>query len=104
MTVLLACALGSRYSDDPRVMVTDDDTGLSAGWNYFVQVPFHRKRIFYETTVYDLQYYAVYQPFSIVVSRNINIVGYSSSPHYFLLVLLSLKVHGVFWVLVYVVQ
>ncbi|KAF9568045.1 hypothetical protein CPC08DRAFT_487594 [Agrocybe pediades] len=59
MTVLLVCALGSRYSDDPRVTVPDDTTCLSAGWKYFVQVPVHRKRIFYETTIYDLQYYAL---------------------------------------------
>ena len=34
--VLLVCALGSRYSDDSRVCVTEDKR--SAGWHYFDQV------------------------------------------------------------------
>lgn len=39
-TVLLACAIGSRYCDDPRVLL-DDIPGnqYAAGWKYFVQVP-----------------------------------------------------------------
>lgn len=59
MTVLLVCALGSRYSHDARVRVANDESGLSAGWNYFSQVPLHRKMMFYKSTIYDLQYYAV---------------------------------------------
>ncbi|KIY70978.1 hypothetical protein CYLTODRAFT_419255 [Cylindrobasidium torrendii FP15055 ss-10] len=39
-TLLLACAIGSRYSDDPRVRLDDClDNQYSAGWKYFVQVP-----------------------------------------------------------------
>ncbi|KZV68285.1 hypothetical protein PENSPDRAFT_22299 [Peniophora sp. CONT] len=35
--VLLVCALGSRFSDDPRVLVPGDETWLSAGWKWFTQ-------------------------------------------------------------------
>lgn len=35
--VLLICALGSRFSDDPRVLVAGDQTWLSAGWKWFTQ-------------------------------------------------------------------
>ena len=35
--VLLVCALGSRFSYDPRVLVASDKTWLSAGWPYFSQ-------------------------------------------------------------------
>ncbi|KZV68284.1 hypothetical protein PENSPDRAFT_610193 [Peniophora sp. CONT] len=35
--VLLVCALGSRFSDDPRVLVAGDNTWLSAGWKWFTQ-------------------------------------------------------------------
>ncbi|KAF9482139.1 hypothetical protein BDN70DRAFT_875432 [Pholiota conissans] len=58
MTVLLVCALGARYSHDPRVLVPGTDT-LSSGWQYFVQVPIHRNIQFYRNTLYDLQYYAL---------------------------------------------
>ena len=34
---LLACALGSRFSHDRRVLMSGDDTWLSAGWKWFMQ-------------------------------------------------------------------
>ena len=58
-TVLLVCAIGARYSQDPRATVANDTSGLSAGWQYFCQVPLHRKSMFYKSTIYDLQYYCV---------------------------------------------
>ncbi|KAH9478723.1 putative transcriptional regulatory protein [Psilocybe cubensis] len=59
MIVLLVCAIGARYSRDPRVAVPDDDSGLSAGWQYFSQVPVHRKMMLFRTTIHDLQYYCL---------------------------------------------
>lgn len=38
--LLLVCAAGSRYVDDPEVYVRDDEGELdvsSAGWKYFIQ-------------------------------------------------------------------
>lgn len=35
--VLLVCALGSRYSHNPRVLANGDKTWLSAGWKWFTQ-------------------------------------------------------------------
>ncbi|KAF8904482.1 fungal-specific transcription factor domain-containing protein [Gymnopilus junonius] len=58
-TVLLVCAIGARYSQDTRVTVGNDPSGLSAGWQYFCQVPLHRKSMFYKSTIYDLQYYCL---------------------------------------------
>ncbi|KAH9478722.1 putative transcriptional regulatory protein [Psilocybe cubensis] len=59
MIVLLVCALGSKYSQDPRVNEPDDSSGLSSGWKYFSQVPIHRKVMLVKTTVYDLQYFSL---------------------------------------------
>lgn len=59
MTVLLVCANASRYSEDPRVFMAGDMTGLSSGWKYFCQVPAYRNTMFVSITIYDLQYYCV---------------------------------------------
>lgn len=61
MTVLLVCALGSKYSQDSRVTMLNDpsNSGMSAGWHYFTQVQVYRRRMLYQSTTYDLQYYAV---------------------------------------------
>ena len=59
MTVLLVCANGSRYSDDPRVTLVGDSYGLSCGWKYFCQVPVYRNTLLGSSTIYDLQYYCV---------------------------------------------
>jgi len=38
--VLLVCAIGSRFSHDPRVFLQDVEfTRQSAGWRWFEQVP-----------------------------------------------------------------
>ncbi|KAJ3561273.1 hypothetical protein NP233_g10294 [Leucocoprinus birnbaumii] len=36
--VLLVCALGSRYSEDPRIFVEGSNTARSAGWKWFEQL------------------------------------------------------------------
>ncbi|KAJ7601305.1 fungal-specific transcription factor domain-containing protein [Roridomyces roridus] len=44
-TVLAVCALASRCSDDPRVLLEGTDTSLSSGWQYFSQLkPFAKSR------------------------------------------------------------
>ncbi|KAJ7511777.1 fungal-specific transcription factor domain-containing protein [Mycena galericulata] len=35
--VLAACALAARFSDDPRVLMTENASQQSAGWRYFLQ-------------------------------------------------------------------
>ncbi|KAJ7664065.1 fungal-specific transcription factor domain-containing protein [Mycena rosella] len=61
-TLLLVCAVGSRWSSDPRV-VADDGTGpppsLSCGWVWFDQVPMAEDHLFGQATLYDLQYYCL---------------------------------------------
>ncbi|CAA7261683.1 unnamed protein product [Cyclocybe aegerita] len=59
MTVLLVCAVSSRYSDDPRIFTPGDESGLSSGWKYFCQVPIHRNPLLYRSTIHDLQYYTL---------------------------------------------
>ncbi|KAJ6580392.1 fungal-specific transcription factor domain-containing protein [Mycena vulgaris] len=55
--VLLVCAIGSRWSDDPRVMA--GTARLQCGWEWFNQVPPDRKHLFGQGTLYDLQYYCL---------------------------------------------
>ncbi|KAF8915577.1 fungal-specific transcription factor domain-containing protein [Mucidula mucida] len=57
-TVLLVCAVGSRFSDDPRVSLTDTDeveTHYSSGWKWFVQVRRLEVSLLGQPSVYDLQ-------------------------------------------------
>ncbi|KAJ7141767.1 fungal-specific transcription factor domain-containing protein [Mycena crocata] len=68
-TVLLVCAVGSRYSTDPRVMTPGGTEGvgpykadkgnLACGWVWFDQVPLVGKHLFGQATLYDLQYYCL---------------------------------------------
>ncbi|KAH9474373.1 Cutinase transcription factor 1 alpha [Psilocybe cubensis] len=80
MTVLMVCAVASRYSDDPRVFSEMDAgaPGLSSGWHFFTQVPVHRRLQLFTTTVYDLQYYflaALYLQGTSMAPVVCNIVG-----------------------------
>ncbi|KJA20732.1 hypothetical protein HYPSUDRAFT_42806 [Hypholoma sublateritium FD-334 SS-4] len=58
-TVIMVCALGARYSSDPQVNLPSDPSGLSAGWQYFRQVPLHPHGFSHVPTLYDLQYYSL---------------------------------------------
>lgn len=58
-SVMLVCALGSRYSDDPRVFVGDAKNTRSAGWKWFDQVNVLRRSLFERTSLYELQMHAV---------------------------------------------
>ncbi|KAF8070636.1 fungal-specific transcription factor domain-containing protein [Lyophyllum atratum] len=58
-TVLLVCAVGSRHVNDSRVFAPGDNSQLSAGWSYFVQVPIFRNYTLHKASLYDLQYYCL---------------------------------------------
>ncbi|KAI0036630.1 fungal-specific transcription factor domain-containing protein [Vararia minispora EC-137] len=52
--VLLVCALGSRFSEDQRVLLPESNSRLSSGWAWFSQIQFE-KLIFSASPLYDLQ-------------------------------------------------
>lgn len=54
-TVLLVCAIGSRWSNDPRVFYDENFTPQSAGWQWFIQVPPFCSLIHAKSSVYELQ-------------------------------------------------
>ncbi|KAJ3733532.1 fungal-specific transcription factor domain-containing protein [Lentinula guzmanii] len=57
-TLLLVCAVASRYSNDSRVFA-DASSQLSCGWHYFEQVQMMRRSILEVPTVYELQFYCL---------------------------------------------
>jgi hypothetical protein len=60
-TVLLVCAIGSRYSNDRRVYVTLEgpDWVHSSGWKWFNQAHKQHCSPLKAPSVYDLQFYAL---------------------------------------------
>jgi hypothetical protein len=54
-TVLLVCAIGSRYSTDPRVFIPEANSDHTAGWKWFDQVQAGRKPRLAPPSLYDLQ-------------------------------------------------
>ncbi|KAL0956386.1 hypothetical protein HGRIS_002533 [Hohenbuehelia grisea] len=57
-SVLLAvCALASRYSDDPRVMMGGSE--LSSGWRWFSQIQVLRQSFLNIPSLFELQFYAL---------------------------------------------
>jgi Fungal specific transcription factor domain len=57
--VLLVCALGSRYSEDKRVLLDDISTYHSAGWKWFDQVQLVKMSFVIPSTLYDVQFCCV---------------------------------------------
>lgn len=57
--VLLVCANGARFSEDPRVFIEGDRSLYSAGWKWFTQVDLSRKSLLASPTLYDLQMHCV---------------------------------------------
>ncbi|KAK7024381.1 Gypsy retrotransposon integrase-like protein 1 [Paramarasmius palmivorus] len=55
--LLLVCANGSRYSNDPRVLLDGVNSWLSCGWRWFDQVQLVRNSLLSPPTLYDLQFY-----------------------------------------------
>ncbi|KAF8634298.1 hypothetical protein AX17_004250 [Amanita inopinata Kibby_2008] len=58
-TVLLVCALGSKYSDDPRVFTEGSNTTRSAGYKWFKQVNISRRSFSMKASLYELQMHAL---------------------------------------------
>ncbi|KAJ6586239.1 fungal-specific transcription factor domain-containing protein [Mycena sp. CBHHK59/15] len=58
-TLLLVCALGSRYSDDPRVHLSHVKYCGTAGWKWFDQVQLTGHPLRRHPTLYDLQCYCL---------------------------------------------
>ncbi len=56
---LLVCALASRFTDDPRVLLDGETSRRSSGWKYFTQVQTVRRSLMAPPTIHDLQFYTV---------------------------------------------
>ncbi|KAJ7813925.1 fungal-specific transcription factor domain-containing protein [Mycena olivaceomarginata] len=65
-TVLLVCAIGSRWSTSPGM--ADNDSNLECGWEWFDQVSLVRNRLLALPTLYDLQTYCLAAQFLIAAS------------------------------------
>lgn len=52
---LLACAIGSRFVEDPRVLLENTQSSHSAGWKWFRQVQWVRRSLLSPPRLYDLQ-------------------------------------------------
>lgn len=70
--VLLVCAIGSRYCNDPRVFLPDANSLHSAGWKWFDQVQIVRKSLLAPPCLYDLQVYGVGFLLRSHVTRGLN--------------------------------
>lgn len=57
--LLLVCAHGSRFSDDPRVLSKGSDSPRSAGWKWFEQVNVFRRTLIKRAVLHELQMIAV---------------------------------------------
>ncbi|KAF8972347.1 fungal-specific transcription factor domain-containing protein [Flammula alnicola] len=56
---LLVCAVGARYSDDPRVKLEGYDSYHSCGWKWFGQVQAVRRSMLTPPTLFDIQLYCL---------------------------------------------
>jgi hypothetical protein len=59
VNLLLVCAIGSRYSNDPRILLDGQDGWDSSGWKWFQQVQLIRQNQLDVQSLYDLQFYCV---------------------------------------------
>ncbi|KAK7000158.1 hypothetical protein R3P38DRAFT_3219034 [Favolaschia claudopus] len=61
-TLLLVCAIASRYSDDPDIVAE----GMGCGWRWFnqtIEIPSSiGNHLFTQTTLYELQYFPIINP------------------------------------------
>ncbi|KAJ8095353.1 Gypsy retrotransposon integrase-like protein 1 [Marasmius tenuissimus] len=62
--LLVVCATGARYSDDPRVLEDYDNEGIgksrmTAGWKWFRQVRLIRSSFRSPSSLYELQLYCI---------------------------------------------
>ena len=59
-TLLLVCAIASRFSDDPRVLMEGVASPYSGGWKWYHQAQSQVNRPpFAPPSLYDLQFYSV---------------------------------------------
>ncbi|KAJ7760594.1 fungal-specific transcription factor domain-containing protein [Mycena metata] len=58
-TFLLVCAIGSRFSSDPRVLLDGIDDLHSSGWRWFEQLQLMRDLLGPPPCLYDLQFNAL---------------------------------------------
>ncbi|KAJ7442286.1 fungal-specific transcription factor domain-containing protein [Mycena latifolia] len=58
-TLLLVCAIGSRFSSDPRVLLDGTDNLHSCGWRWFEQLQLMRDPLGPPPCLYDLQFNAL---------------------------------------------
>ncbi|KAJ3505766.1 hypothetical protein NLJ89_g7247 [Agrocybe chaxingu] len=56
---LLVCAVGSRFSADPRVRLDGIESYHSCGWKWFDQVQVVKKSLLSPPSLYDLQFYCL---------------------------------------------
>ncbi|KAH7913811.1 fungal-specific transcription factor domain-containing protein [Hygrophoropsis aurantiaca] len=56
---LLVCAVGARYSDDPRVFLEGTNSEHSSGWKFFEQVQMVRKTLLGPPCLEELQVYCL---------------------------------------------
>jgi hypothetical protein len=77
-TVLLVCAVGSLYSDDPRVFLEGTDSAHSCGWKWFTQVEIVKKSLLAPPSLYDLQFLSVRRntSYSLSGSHTFAALGY----------------------------
>lgn len=62
--VSLVCALGSRHTNDPRVLLPGISDVTSAGWAWFDQVQLIRNYCLAPTSIHEIQSYSVrFEPF-----------------------------------------
>lgn len=66
--VLIVCALASRSTGDPRVILQGDKTRLSSGFKYFCQTRLLRNKLLDKASLYDLQYYCLVVPYLLASS------------------------------------
>ncbi|KAL0953207.1 hypothetical protein HGRIS_004462 [Hohenbuehelia grisea] len=57
--VILVCANGARFSDDPRILLDGNDSYHSCGWKWFAQVQMVRKSLLTPPSLYDLQFHCL---------------------------------------------
>ncbi|KAJ7343421.1 putative fungal-specific transcription factor [Mycena albidolilacea] len=67
-TLLMACSLGSRHSDDPRVFLEGIDSHHTAGWKWHNQVRVIPKHLIYKPNLYELQTIALSSLFLLAIS------------------------------------
>ncbi|KAG6834019.1 hypothetical protein H0H93_012491, partial [Arthromyces matolae] len=57
--LLLVCAVGSHWSDDPRTLLDGVTAKTSAGWKWYQQVQQAKSSVLAPPSLYDLQYYCL---------------------------------------------